>query len=126
TPDNRRVNEINRTTNRKGIESLAVVTEAAADFQIIVRQNRKDAPAGTYKLTVEELRPATTTEIARKTLNQADLLLNQNTAEARKNALEKYQEALQQAQSPDDAKLEALALRGTGLTYREAQGLQVL
>lgn len=118
TPDNRRVNEINRTTNRQGIESLAVVTEAAADFQIIVRQNRKDAPAGTYKLTVEELRPATTTEIARKTLNQADLFLGQNTAEARKNALEKYQEALRVSQSSNDAKIEALALRGTGLTYR--------
>jgi CHAT domain-containing protein len=116
TPDNRRVNEISRTTSRQGIESLAVVTETAADFQIIVRQNRKDAPAGSYKLKVEELRPATTKEIARKTLNQADLLLNQNTAEARKNALEKYQEALRI--SSGEAQLEALALRGIGLTYR--------
>jgi CHAT domain-containing protein/predicted nuclease with TOPRIM domain len=115
TPDNRRVNEISRATNQ-GIESLAVVSEAAADLQIIVRQNRKDAPAGSYKLTVETLRPATPIEIARKTLNQADLLLAQNTVEARKNALEKYQEARRIASG--EAQLEALALRGIGLTYR--------
>jgi CHAT domain-containing protein len=116
TSDNRRVNEISRAANRQGVETLAVVSEAAADLQIIVRQNRKEAPAGSYKLTVEELRPATTLEIARKTLNQADLLLNQNTVEARKNAREKYQEALRI--STGEAQLQALALRGLGLTYR--------
>ncbi len=118
TPDNNRVNEISRVTNKQGSETLSVVTEAAADFQIIVRQNRKDAPVGTYKLKVEELRPASAKEITQKTLNQADVAFNQNSVEARKKALEKYRETLRAAKDLGDSQLEALALRGIGLSYR--------
>jgi CHAT domain-containing protein len=109
---------ISRATNQQGIEQISLVTEAAADFKIIVRQNRKDAPVGSYKITVEELRAATTREMAQHTLLQARQFLNRNSVEARKKALEKYQEALRIAENLNDLPLQAAALRGIGLTYR--------
>ena len=112
---------ISRATNQQGIENIFLVTDVTADFKIIVRQNRKDAPVGSYKITVEELRAATTKEMAQHTLLQARQLLTRNSIETRKKALEKYQEALRTAENLGDLPLQASALRGIGLTYRAEQ-----
>lgn len=118
TMDDKRVIEISRTTNKQNVENIAAVIESEGDYKISIRQNRKDAPAGAYQLKVEELRPATAKESAQNAFAQANQFLNQNSIEARRKALEKYQETLRIAQSINDFQLQAFALRGIGLTYR--------
>jgi CHAT domain-containing protein len=118
TPDNKRVPEISRATNPSGVESLSAFIETAGDYQIQVRQNNREAPASNYKLKIEELRPVTVKETGQKTLVQADQWRAQNSAEARKKAIETYQTALQIFQTLADFSLQARALRGLAFTYR--------
>ncbi|MBI3653374.1 MAG: CHAT domain-containing protein [Acidobacteria bacterium] len=118
TPDNKRLLEIARATTKQNVETVTVIIDTADEYQIQVKQLNKDAPTGSYKLTVEELRPATAKELGQKLLVQADQYRFQNSAEARQKAIENYQAALQVFQNEGDFVWQARALRGLAFTYR--------
>jgi CHAT domain-containing protein/Tfp pilus assembly protein PilF len=63
-PDGKQILEFDSESRSKGREEVSLVTEAAGNFQLIVRPVQNGAPAGSYEIRIEELRVATDTDRA--------------------------------------------------------------
>src|SRR5262245_27104809 len=63
-PDGKQILEFDSEGRSQGREEVSLVTEAAGSFLLIVRPKMNEAPAGSYKVWIEELRAATDTDRA--------------------------------------------------------------
>jgi tetratricopeptide (TPR) repeat protein len=91
-PDGEQILEFDSEKRPRGQEQASLATEAAGDYQLIVRPRQKSAVAGNYEIRIEELRVATDKDRA---LHKAHRLFG----EAIKLRLAgKYDEALPPAQ----------------------------
>lgn len=81
-----------------GSDTLFSVAESDGPYRIEVRATDKEARAGRYELRIEELREATqkdrTAVAAQKLFEEAGQLASQRTAESRRGAITKYEQAL--------------------------------
>jgi CHAT domain-containing protein/predicted negative regulator of RcsB-dependent stress response len=98
----------------QGDEHLSVIAESAATYRLDIQASNKTAANGRYEIRLEELRPATehdkTNVAAEKALLEGDQLRARNRAEALRNAIKKYEEAVAINRSLNDQRGEALAL----------------
>jgi CHAT domain-containing protein/tetratricopeptide (TPR) repeat protein len=101
----------------QGDESLAVIAEQTATYQLEVRASNRTAPTGRYEIRLVELRPATEhdkTQVGAETaLLAGDQLRAQNRGEAVREAIKKYEEAAAIYRTLTDQKGEAIALART-------------
>ncbi|GBC82914.1 Regulatory protein AfsR [bacterium HR10] len=117
-PDGRQIVEMDSPTGTQGEESVAHVAEAAGTYRLEVAPLEKDAPPGRYEVRLEELRPATEQDRTRiaadRAFAEAVLLFAQQTADALRRAIGKYEEAARLYHALDDRRKEAESLHWAG------------
>jgi CHAT domain-containing protein len=98
----------------RGEESLAMIAELDATYRLEVQASNRTAPAGRYEIRLQELRQATEQDriqvAAENALLAGDQLRGQNRAEALREAVKKYEEAVAIYRSLNDQKGEAIAI----------------
>lgn len=101
-----------------GEESVFSIAGAAGNYRLEVRSSNKIAKPGRYKIWVEELREATSKDqsqvAAEKIFTEGNQLRDQQTAEARRKAIKRYEEALPLWQAGGNKKREAYTLNELG------------
>lgn len=122
-PDSDLVLEVDSPTGRQGPERLLAVTETAGTYHVVVRAIEHGAPAGSYRLEVKELRPASPEDrrraAAAQTFSQAEASFLEGTQDAREAAVKPYQEARAVWRALGDREREADALLRLGWVHRD-------
>ncbi|GBC78365.1 Regulatory protein AfsR [bacterium HR08] len=117
-PDGRQIVEMDSPTGTHGEESVAHVAEVAGTYRLEVAPLEKDAPPGRYEVRLEELRPAIEQDRTRiaadRALAEAVLLYAQQTADALRKAIGKFEEAARLYRALDDRRKEAESLHWAG------------
>lgn len=113
-----RVNDLDDTT---GSEQIVVLAEAAGAYQLEV-QPAEDAEAGGYVVRLAEVRAPTAQDRlivrAERTLLDANrLLFGERTAESRRLAIKKYEEATTLSHQIGDRAREAFAIAQIGMVH---------
>lgn len=101
-----------------GIESLSVVAEASGDYRLELQPSNKEAKSGQYAIEIQELREAASTDrihvVAQKAFEEGNQLRDQQTAQSRVKAIQKYEEALALWRDLGNKRMEAYALNELG------------
>ena len=96
------------------VEQVSLVAEVSGEYRIEVRPVEKDAASGRYELKIEELRGARPQDRSRvaaeRVFADGQLLRAQQTAESRRQAIQKYEESLPLWRAASDIRGEAEAL----------------
>jgi len=104
-----------------GPEPVVVAAAESGDYRLEVSSPNKNAPAGRYEIKILALREATPTDsnhvAAERAFEQAQKLRVQGTAASRREAIEKYQRALQFFQASGNRYRQALTLYIVGNTH---------
>jgi CHAT domain-containing protein/tetratricopeptide (TPR) repeat protein len=104
----------NNLSGTRGLEIVSLVAEAGGAYRFKVGSLEKDASAGRYEVRLEDLRVATETDRTRVTAERVYFagvkLEGERTAESRRNALERYGEALLLMRAAGDRRGEAMTL----------------
>ncbi|MET0622462.1 MAG: tetratricopeptide repeat protein, partial [Pyrinomonadaceae bacterium] len=126
--DGRRLLEIDSPNGSYGAEPLSFAAADAGDYLIEVRSPDKRAQAGFYELRIEALREPTPSDLARaraeRTFAEALKLNSQPNAQAKQEALDKFQAVTPVFRSLEDRGMELFALRLAGLVYHSSGRLQ--
>ncbi|HEX5731891.1 MAG TPA: CHAT domain-containing protein [Blastocatellia bacterium] len=121
-PDSKQIVKIDGPNSKPGSKLLQAVAEVEGDYRLEVRAMEKQASAGKYVIKIEELRVATSQDrkrfAAELAFAAASRLEEQGTAEALKEALEKYDETLLLMRDAGNHKGEAYAIDRMGGIYR--------
>jgi len=117
-PDGQKIAESNHAVSH--LETVSLIAATPGEFRLEVRSPKQAAPVGRYEVKVAELREATAQDrdrvAAERAFEAGEQLRNQATAEARRNAVKKYEEALALYRAVGDRRGEAFALSGLGAT----------
>jgi CHAT domain-containing protein/tetratricopeptide (TPR) repeat protein len=120
-PDGKQFTESDSPNERWGPEPVLVVAATSGEYRIEVRSPSSSAPAGRYQIKIIALREATETDkghaAAQFAFDEARKLRAQQTAPARRAAIEKYQNALSLFQAAGDTYHQALTLLSIGVTH---------
>jgi CHAT domain-containing protein/tetratricopeptide (TPR) repeat protein len=104
-----------------GLESVFVVAVSAGDYRLEVRSQNKNVTIGRYAVKIDDLREATSKDraylTAQKAFEEANQLRDQGTADSRRLAIRKYEEALKLWQGVGDRAREADTLNEIGVIY---------
>ncbi len=111
----------NNLSGTRGIEVISLVAEVSGIYLFNVRSLEKDASPGRYEVRLEDLRTATgadrTRVAAERTYFAAAQLQGERTSASRRQAIERYGEALRLMREADDRRGEAMALTNMGMIY---------
>lgn len=111
----------NNLTGTRGPEEVSLVAETGETFRVKVRSLEKNASAGNYEVRLAELRAASeadrTRVAAQRAYVEASRLQGERTSESRRQAVERYAEALRLLRAVGDRRAEAMALTNTGMVY---------
>lgn len=122
-PDGEFVLEVDSPTGRQGPERLLAVAETAGIYRVVVRTVEEDAPTGTYRLIVKELRPASPEDRRQATaelrFSRAEALLLEGSMDSLRAAIEPYQEARAVWRGLGDRQREADVQLRLGWVYRD-------
>lgn len=117
-PTGEKLSEVDTTG---GPEVLFMVAEVDGNYRLEVRASDKEAIRGLYELRITELREATTRDgvavAAERLFEEGNKLRDQRTAESRRNAIKKYEEALPLWRDARDTRGEALTLNELGVVH---------
>jgi CHAT domain-containing protein/tetratricopeptide (TPR) repeat protein len=127
-PDGHQVMQADGPSGANGPEPISVIAESTGEYRIEVRLPEKKPPAGSYVINLEALRSPTQTDkdrvSAEKLFWEGYQLFKQPTVEARRKALEKYQQALPMFRALNDHSLEFYSSLLVGFIYRALGELQ--
>jgi len=116
--DGKKLTEIDSPNGTQGPEPLAILVEQTGTYRLEVRSLEKDAPAGRYEVKIVAQRLATPQDkqqiAAERLTAEADQLYTQNTAESRRKALAKYEQALALWKELSDASRQGTVLNRLG------------
>ena len=123
-PDSKQLNESDSPNERWGREPILLVAHASGEYRIDVRSPSSSAPAGRYQIKIIALREATEIDkgyaTAQLLFDEGRKLRAQQTAPARRAAIEKYEHALSLFQAAGDKYRRALTLLSIGITYYQS------
>jgi len=127
-PDGEKIVEVDSPNGANGPELIVLVANVAGLYRLEIRSPEKSATAGRYKATMQALRAATQQDknlvAAQQAFTDAKALRNQKTADAQRQAAEKYGEALVVWQSLGERHLTAYTLNEIGLIYGDLSEYQ--
>jgi CHAT domain-containing protein/Tfp pilus assembly protein PilF len=119
-PDGQKLRDVNETPAAV-LESTFVIADAAGTYRIEVEASSKDAKSGTYEIRIKDLRESTSKDriqvSAQKILDEANKLRDQQTAESKRKAVERYEAALPLWRDAGDRQTEANTLMEIGAIY---------
>ena len=117
-PSGQKLSEVDNTG---GPERVFVVAESSGDYRVDVRTVDKEAKPGTYEIGIEEPREATARDrvavAAEKLFEEGNQLRDKRTAESRRKAITKYEEALPLWREAIDPTGEAQTLNELGVVH---------
>jgi CHAT domain-containing protein/tetratricopeptide (TPR) repeat protein len=117
-PDGARRLEADYSVGPRGREAVSLVAETPGDFRLEVRENDPTTSEGGYSLTAEAPRAATDRDrdrvAAERLLAEGRRLLEDQTAESRRQAVERFARALPLWRGLGDRFFEALCLYDEG------------
>jgi CHAT domain-containing protein/tetratricopeptide (TPR) repeat protein len=120
-PDGKQLTESDSPNGNWGSEPVLVVAPVAGEYRVEVRAPGSSARSGRYKIEILALREATAIDkgqvAAQMALDEGAKLMRQQTATARRTAIEKYQSALPLFQAAGDTYRVALANLRLGIAY---------
>lgn len=106
----------------RGTTPISIISEAPGIYRFEVRPLESDAPPGRYKLAVEEMRQAKTGDescvLAARLFSEGERLRAQWKAEAMREAIKRYEDALPLWRAVLKPRDEADTLNRIGDTYR--------
>jgi CHAT domain-containing protein/tetratricopeptide (TPR) repeat protein len=127
-PGGKRLLEVDSPNGSYGAEPLSIVVEDSGDYLIEVRSPDKKAQAGFYELRIEARREPTPSDLTRvraeRTFAEALKLNSQPAAQAKREALEKFESLLPLFRSLEDRGMELFVLRLAGFAYHTSGRLQ--
>jgi CHAT domain-containing protein len=127
TPDDKKIGEVDGEQSTEGSETISVVAEAAGAHRIEVRSVEKTAKTGRYEIKVEEWREATAEDkyrVAADSIYREAEKLKIGTLEEKREAIEKYQEALDLYRRAGDRRGEAETLNNAAVIYHTIGDVQ--
>lgn len=120
-PVGKQLIEMNSPNGTEGPEAASLIAEAEGNHRVEVRSNNKDAVAGRYRLSVEELRASAPEDrdriAAQVSFVQGRKLADEGSAESLRKAVVKLEEALKLWRALNDRLREAYALTAIGSAY---------
>src|SRR6185503_5797723 len=120
-PDGKQLTESDSPNDRWGPEPILVVATLSGEYRVDVRSPNSSAPAGRYQIQIIALREATETDkghaAAQLAFDDARKIRAQQTVQARRAAIEKYQRALSLFSEAGDTYRRALTLLSIGITH---------
>lgn len=126
TPGGQPLIKVDSPNGLRGPESVSVLARTSGDYVVEVRSD-KSIPEGSYALRAEEPRSPSQSDLdrlaAERLFAEAQELRSRRTAEARKQAVEKYKESLALWVALGDAHGRAYTLCNVGRTYKELGNL---
>ncbi|HET6975621.1 MAG TPA: CHAT domain-containing protein [Pyrinomonadaceae bacterium] len=121
TPDGKQLTESDSPNDNWGSEPILVVAPVSGDYRIEVRAPGSSTRTGSYKIEILALREATTIDkghaAAQMALDEGAKLMTQQTATAKRTAIEKYQIALPLFQAAGDTYRSAITNLSIGIAY---------
>lgn len=120
-PDGKQITESDSPNGNWGSEPILVVAPVAGEYRFEVRAPGRSARTGRYKIEILALREATAIDkghlAAQIALDDGAKLMTQQTAPAKRTAIEKYQSALPLFQAAGDKYRGALTHLSIGIAY---------
>lgn len=111
----------NNLSGTRGLEIVSLLAEVGGVYRLNVRSLEEGASSGRYELRIEELRTATDADrkqvAAERPYFAGVQLQDKRTTESRRQALEKYGEALPLMREAGDRRGEAMTLTNIGTNY---------
>ncbi len=121
SPDGKQITESDSPNGSWGSEPVLLVAPVAGEYRVEVRAPGNSARAGRYKIEILAQREATAIDkghvTAQMALDEGAKLMTQQTAAAKRSAIEKYQIALPLFQAAGDNYREALTFLSIGIAY---------
>jgi len=120
-PDGKQLTESDSPNDRWGPEPILLVASVSGEYRVDVRSPSSSAPAGRYQIQIIALREATEIDkghaAAQLAFDEARKIRAQQTVQARRAAIEKYQRALSLFSEAGDTYRRALTLLSIGITH---------
>src|SRR4029079_13532162 len=120
-PDGKQLTESDSPNDRWGPEPILLVASVSGEYRVDVRSPSSSAPAGRYQIQIIALREATEIDkghaAAQLAFDEARKIRAQQTVQARRAAIEKYQRALSLFSEAGDTYRRALTLLSLGVTH---------
>jgi CHAT domain-containing protein/tetratricopeptide (TPR) repeat protein len=120
-PDGKQLTETDSPNDRWGTEPILLVASITGEHRMDVKSPNGKDPAGRYVIKIIALREATPIDkghvAAEMAFDEGAKLRAQQTATARRAAIEKYQQAVLLFHSAGDTYRQALTLLSIGITY---------
>ncbi|MEP7339751.1 MAG: CHAT domain-containing protein [Acidobacteriota bacterium] len=117
-PDGKQILEVDSPNGEQGPETASVITTAAGEYRIEIKSEDKKARAGRYEARLEALQAATDTDrtrvAAEHAVAEAERLAGEHTPAALRQAIQKYEEAVQTLRALGDQRGQADALTSIG------------
>lgn len=111
----------NNVSGTRGLEIVSLLAEVSGVYGVNVQSLEKGASLGRYELRIEDLRIATNADriqmAAERSYFAGVELQSKRNSESRRQALEKYAEALPLMRQAGDRRGEAMTLTNIGTTY---------
>ncbi len=105
------------------LEKASLIASVAGPYRLRLTAPDKASPAGEYEIKLAEIQAATDMQknrfAADRAMGAAMALYYQRTAESKRGAIQKCQEALENWRAVKDAKEESLVLGTIGFIYKE-------
>jgi len=121
TPNGKQITESDSPNGSWGSEPVLVVAPDSGEYRVEVRASGNSSRRGRYKIKILAQREATAIDkghvTAQMALDEGAKLMTQQTAAARRTAIEKYQTALPLFQAAGDNYREALTFLSIGIAY---------
>jgi CHAT domain-containing protein/Tfp pilus assembly protein PilF len=118
-PDGKQLTESDSPNDRWGSEPILWVASVAGEYRVDVRSGNSKAPAGRYEIKIIALREATRIDrdhvAAQLAFDEGQKFRKQQTAAAKRTAIEKFESALPLFEAAGDKYREALTLQSIGI-----------
>jgi CHAT domain-containing protein/Tfp pilus assembly protein PilF len=115
--------EVDRPNGSQGPESVSLIAVDSAEYRVQIIPASKRAPAGKYRLILQQLRQFQSSDqkriAAEQAVSKGELLRPNQTVEAKREAISQFEKALSLWQTLGESYEEAIALYGLGLSYRQ-------
>jgi CHAT domain-containing protein/Tfp pilus assembly protein PilF len=119
-PGNQKLNEYFSPEETDKALIVSIVAQTAGVHRLEVTPGKQESPAGTYEISIRDLRASTPQDVTRiaadDATHQADRLFAQRTADGMRRAQNLYEEALRSYSSLGDRRSEAATRHNLGLS----------
>ncbi len=123
SPDNKQLTESDSPTGDWGLEPVTIVASTVGEYRVDVSAPDPKASPGRYQIKIIALRDASAIDkdhaTAQLIFDDARKLRVQQKADAKRSAIEKYEQALPGFRAAQDTERQALTLYSIGLCYRD-------